>query len=137
METAIPEIERAGFQSVSTHFGHKDSPVQGGEIRFERASGDFVDCIDLFFDKYASPRFQVTFSRRSRADVGRFVRSGKLVKRPTQYYYEWGKPRWLPRLLWSASQSRRVVERVADGIDQVLQFLESGTRGPAISKEVS
>lgn len=136
VEKVVPEIQRAGFQSVTDHFGDKGSQVQGGEFRFERVSGDFVDSIDLFFDKYASPRFQISFSRRSRADVRQFVRSGRLVKKPTQNYYEWGKPRWIPMPLWSASQSRRVVDQVSNCVHQVLQFLDSGIRGPAISKEL-
>lgn len=137
VEKVVPEILRAGFQSVTAHFAEKGSQVQGGEIVFERVSSDFVDCINLFFDKYASPRFQISFSRRSRADVRQFVRSGRLVKKPTQYYFEWGKPRWMPMALWSTSQSRTVVDQVSNGIHQVLRFLDSGIRGPAISKELS
>lgn len=135
--SVVPKIIGAGFDDVGRCFGDEASPVQGGEIRFEREIGDSVDVIHIYFDKYASPRFQIGFSRRLRSDVRHFVRSGHLVKRSSQHYYEWGKPRWMPLWLWSERQARRAIQRVSEGIEQIVRFLEDGHRGPQISRQVS
>lgn len=135
--SVIPRIRVAGFESVGCCFGDATSPVQGGELRFERPVGDHVDVIVVDFDKYASPRVQVVFSRRLRSDARQFVRSGRLVKRSSQFYYEWGKPRWMPLWLWSERRSVGVVQRIAAGIEPVIQFLDTGLRGPQISRPVA
>jgi len=135
--SVVPTILDAGFEPVDRCFRDEASPVQGGEIQFEREAEDCVDEIYIFFDKYSSPRFQVGFSRRLRSDVRQFVRSGHLVKRSSQYYYEWGKPRWMPIWLWSERQAISVIQQVSAGVEQIAEFLEGGHRGPQISRPVT
>jgi hypothetical protein len=135
--SVIPRIRAAGFEAVGCCFDDATSPVQGGELRFERTVGDHVDVIVVDFDKYASPRVQVAFSRRPRSEVSQFVRSGRLVKRSAQFYCEWGKPRWMPLWLWSERRSAGVVRQIAAGIEPVVRFLDTGLRGPQISRPVA
>jgi hypothetical protein len=131
----VPIVEAAGFERVDCALGLPDRPVEGSELRFERKTGDYLDVVYVFFDKYSAPRFQITFSRRTDPDRQDVVRSGNLVRRSSEYYHEWGKPRWLPEALWSRRRARQCVDTVAASISQAFHFLETGERGPRISRE--
>lgn len=133
-EALTPILIAAGFENVEFSLQRKDSPVEGRELRFERVSRDWVDVVYVFFDKYDSPRFQVAFSRRAAADPDTIIRSGYIVDRPSEYYHEWGKPRWIPMALWPAAMVSTVVAKVVSSIDQVLHFLETGERGDNINR---
>ncbi|MCM2311852.1 MAG: hypothetical protein NDI84_10650 [Steroidobacteraceae bacterium] len=132
----VPIVEAAGFAKVDRELARPERPVEGSELRFERESGGRIDVVYAFFDKYSSPRFQIGFSRRDVADRDVMLRSGHLVKQSSEYYHEWGKPRWLPLALWSESQARASVDEVVENLPQVFRFLESGERGPRISRSV-
>ena len=129
-----PIIEAVEFAKVDREFARADRPVEGSELRYERELGEHVDVLYVFFDKYSSPRFQIGFSRRKMADRDLIVRSGHLVQKSSQYYHEWGKPRWLPLALWSEAQARATVDEVAESLPQVFSFLEFGVRGSRISQ---
>ena len=130
----VPAIEAKGFESVDFNLGRTDSPVEGRELQFERWSSGHVDVIHLFFDKYSSPRFQISFARRKRPSPNQIVRASHLVKRPSEYYHEWGKPRWLPDALWSPQQSTATVDRVLKATNQIFAFLETGECGPNVGR---
>lgn len=132
----MPAMEAAHFDHVDCEFGRADQLVIGAEIRFERAAGEYIDVVDVFFDKYAGPSFQISISRRMKIDPSEFVRSAHVVSRPSEYYHEWGKPWWWPSQLWSDALSRRTVKRLLPGLGQISPFLESGARGPNISRAV-
>ncbi len=129
----IPALEATGFQKVDCVLGKRTSPVEGSELRFERTLNGCIDVIYVFFDKYSSPRFQVSFSRRSVNDPEAIIRSGHLVRAPSERYHEWGKPRWFPVALWSEARAVGVAMEVAGYLDQVLRFLEVGETGSKIS----
>jgi hypothetical protein len=133
----VPVVEAAGFKKVDCALGLPARPVEGSELRFERETGGHLDVVYVFFDKDSAPRFQIVFSRRAPQDRDEFVRSGKLVKRSSEYYHEWGKPRWLPGALWSGGRARRSVDTVVENIPQAFRFLETGERGSKISRAVS
>ena len=95
----VPPIEAAGFKWVDIALHDREWTVNPYEIRLEREQGSVIDSIFILFDKYGSPMFQVGFSRRERSPPHDFVRSGDLVKRPSQRYCFWGKPEWLPSCL--------------------------------------
>lgn len=129
-----PAVEAQGFCSVDCFLGKEDSPVEGSEIQFERLSGGHIDEIYLFFDKYSSPRFQITFARRAQPSPNPFVRARRLVKQPVEHYHEWGKPRWFPVALWSARQSAATVNAVIKATPQIFAFLETGAVGPNVGR---
>lgn len=131
-----PVIEGAGFDCVDCELGRTDRPVAGSELRFERTAGNHVDVVYAFFDKYASPRFQIAFSRRDRNSPDRIIRAGRLVMRPSEHYHEWGKPRWLPLALWSEARAMRCVDEAVKRMTHVFRFLATDERGPGISRSV-
>jgi hypothetical protein len=133
----IDAFEEAGFAKVDLELGRPDRPVDGNELRFERESGQYIDVVYAFFDKYDSPRFQIAFSKRVRANSEKMVKSGRLVRKPSQHYYEWGKPRWLPAALWSDARARRCVDEAVRRIPQVLHALEADASGPRTIDEVT
>jgi len=104
--------EAAGFEPVEVEFGQSSEPVPGSDLRFERESGEFIDVIHVWFDKYAAPRFQIRFSRRLKSDLRQALRWGQVVRRRSDHVHEWGKPVWFPTALWIQSLSERSVERV-------------------------
>jgi len=131
-----PVVEAAGFEWVDCELGQSDRPVAGSEVRFERITWDHIDVVYAFFDKYASPRFQIAFSRRARISPDRIIRSGRLVMSPSEHYHEWGKARWLPLALWSEARARRCVEEAVTRMTHVFRFLATDERGPGISRSV-
>ncbi len=133
----VPVLTAPGFRWVDLNLGRSDWPVNPNEIELERVSGDVIDSIDISFGKYDRARFQIGFSRHERAPPNEFIRSGNLVKNASQYYCFWGKPWWLPKKFWPARSAKRVVEGVVPLLEQVVRFLETGERGPNISRQVS
>lgn len=128
----VPAIVAKEFKSVDCIMGRTDSPVEGSELQFERLSDGHIDIVHLFFDKYSSARFQISFARRTQYSPNQIVRSSHLVKRSTEHYHEWGKPRWLPLALWSPRQSAATVDAVLKATDQIFSFLETGECGPNV-----
>ena len=96
--------------------------------------GEFVDTVTFNFDKYRGPRFQVHIARRAANSANAFVRSCNLVARAKQYFHFWGKPWWFPAAYWSNHRADRVIEAIERHMDQAARFLESGERGPNISR---
>jgi hypothetical protein len=131
----VPAIEARGFDSVDCILGKPDSPVEGRDIQFERWSDGYIDVIHLFFDKYSSPRFQISFARRELSSPNRIIRASHLVRRSSEYYHEWGKARWLPAALWSQRQSAATVDAVLKATEQIFTFLETGEVGPNIGRD--
>lgn len=130
----VPTIVAKGFESVDCILGKADSPVEGRDLQFERLSDGHIDVIHLFFDKYSSPRFQISFARRAQSSSNQIVRASHLVKRSSDYYHEWGKPRWLPVALWSPRQSAATVDAVLKATEQIFAFLETGEGGPNVGR---
>ena len=131
----VPPLLGAGFEWVDVALGQPEWTVNASEVRLERTRGSAIDSVDITFGKYGDPKFQIGFSRRELVAPNRFIRSGALVKRPSQSYYFWGKPAWLPVGLWSREKSTKAVLDVVPRLAQVTDFLERGERGPNISLE--
>jgi hypothetical protein len=130
----VPVFESFGFERVNIHLGDPEVPVSGSELTLERVSGGVVDSITFNFEKYRTPRFQLHASRREAAAPHQFIRSCNLVARGSQYYHFWGKPWWLPTRLWSECGSKRTIESVSSRLFQLIRYLDTGERGPNISR---
>lgn len=130
----VPMFESYGFERVNIHLCDPESPVSGSEIVLERVSGALVDSITFNFEKYRTPRFQLHASRREAAAPHQFVRSCNLVAGGSQYYHFWGKPWWLPTRFWHEYGSKRTIEAVSARSCQLIRYLETGDRGPNISR---
>jgi hypothetical protein len=131
----VPPLLEAGFAWVDVALQQPDWPVNAHEIRLERVGNSVVDSVDITFGKYGDPKFQIGFSRRESVAPNRFIRSGALVKHPSQRYYFWGKPGWLPSVLWSFERATTGVLDVVPLLRQVIDFLDTGERGSNISRE--
>jgi len=131
------EAIKAGFERVDTVLQRADWPVDSNEIELERLHSSFIDSIYITFAKHGRPRFQIGCSRREISPPNSFVRSCHLVKHARQYYYFWGRAWWMPRFLWTNGQSRRTVNRVLRAMGQLFDFLETGERGPNISRQTA
>ena len=127
--TLVPILEQLGFSWPSD-----SQRTSGRELELERAIGECVDTVTFNFDKYRDPRFQVHVARRAAAPPNAFVRSCSLVANAKQYLYFWGKPWWYPTAYWPEHRADRVIEAIGRHLDQAARFLESGERGPNISK---
>lgn len=132
----IPFFESIGFQRVDICLNDSERPVAMDSIELERIINDQIDSVDVSFAKYGEPKFQIGFSRREVSKPYKFIRSGCLVKKPSQYYFFWGKPWWCPLSFWSESNSIKIIDEIMPLLPQILEFLESGVRGKNISKEV-
>ncbi len=130
----VPALEQAGFTVVDVSLRQPDQPVTGRMIELERWAEPWVDSVTFNFDKYRTPRFQVHASRRSATLPHKFFRSANLVARPSQYLHFWGKPWWLPSILWPQAASLRTVDRIAHHQAELLRFLETGERSPRVSR---
>jgi hypothetical protein len=117
-------------------FHQTDVPVSGKEIHMEREIGEAIDGVTINFSKHLRPKFQVHFSRRKLAISPEFVRDANLVARSSQYYHFWGVPFWCPTSLWSHRCSIRTVDMVTAKADQMIAFLDTGSRGQNVSKQV-
>lgn len=137
LENLVPALEAKGFERVDSSRLDPTHPTSGSEIVMERVAGEYVDAVTFNFEKYRRPRVQIQCARRELSEPHRFIRSANLVRKNTQYYYFWGKPWWLPTKLWPASASRHALALAKTHLGQVLRFLESGERGPNISKQVN
>ncbi len=133
----VPLLESFGFERVNIHLGDPEAPVSGSELTLERVSGGLLDSITFNFEKYRTPRFQLHASRREAAAPYQFIRSCNLVARGSQYYHFWGKPWWLPTRLWSERGSKRAIESVSSRLPQLVHYLDTGERGPNISRRSS
>jgi hypothetical protein len=134
-ELLVPELEKRGFRYVGLHLEDSNDSVSGSDIHLERNDGKHIDSVTFNFEKYKSPRLQVHLSRRT-AGAHDFIHSGNLVARATQYYHFWGKPWWLPSTFWSEAAAKRTVNKIGSCLDQAQRFIEGGSRGPNLSKEV-
>ena len=128
----VPPLEKLGFTWASDI-----QLTSGRELEFERAVGEFVDTVTFNFDKYRAPRFQVQIARRAASPPNAFVRSCNLVASAKLYLYFWGKPWWYPTAYWPNHRTDRVVEALERHMAQAANFLESGARGPNISRPTS
>ena len=135
-ERLVPKIESWGFRRVDIALEDPEQPVSGSELRFERVSGDYIDCVEFNFWKYRSPKFQVHLSRRLAVRPNALVRSGNLVRRASQYYHLWGKPWWRPIRLWTEGTSIATIASIESRLAEVPAFLERGERGGSISRAV-
>jgi len=130
----VPTLEKNGFSLVDVSLRQTDQPVAGRMIELERWADDWVDSFTFNFDKYRAPRLQVHASRRSVRPPHEFLRSANLVTRASQYLHFWGKPWWLPSILWSPAASLRTVDQLAHHQAELLHFLEIGERSGAVSR---
>ena len=130
----VPTPEQNGFSLVDVSLRQTDQPVAGRMIELERWADNWVDSFTFNFDKYRTPRLQVHASRHSIKPPQEFLRSANLVARPSQYLHFWGKPWWLPSMLWSPAASSRTVGKIARHQAELLRFLETGERSSAVSR---
>jgi hypothetical protein len=133
-EELVPVFIQASFATVDVAFRQADQTVNADEICLERAESNFFDTINISFSKRDRPNFQLGCSRRQSIPPNEFIRSCHLVKRSNQFYYFWGKPWWWPTALWSESQARGTVNKVKRVMEQLIVFVETGERGPNISR---
>lgn len=137
----VRELEAAGFCRVDVCFGQDDLPAGGNEFWLERQRGEIIDAIEILFDKYLRPKFQVRLSQNRKSEPGRPVNLGdtisyaSVVKRSGQYCYFWGKPWWMPKFMWSERKSEYVMKSLCGHIEQILHFFDTGNRGPNISQD--
>jgi len=136
-DTLVPALERRGFRYVGFELGEPADTVAGSEIHLERKGEDCIDSVRFNFEKYRSPRFQVHLSRRKAQAPHDFVRSGNLVARNYQYYHFWGKPWWIPTVLWPERAANRAIETINMRLEQAMRFIEHGVRDSSISKEIT
>jgi hypothetical protein len=129
-------IEARGFRRVGVCLGDPEQAVSGGELRLERRQADAIDSVIFNFEKYKTPRVQIHLDRRRALPPNDFIHSGNLVANGSQYIYFWGKPWWLPAMFWSRSGVARTIGKIGRHLEQATVFLETGTRGPNISKLV-
>lgn len=132
----IPFFENIGFQRVDICLNDSERPVAMDSIELERIINNQIDSVDVSFAKYGEPRFQLGFSRRENSKPYKFIRSGCLVKKQNQYYFFWGKPWWFPISFWSESNAKKAISEIMPLLPQILDFLDNGTRGKNVSKEV-
>jgi hypothetical protein len=134
LETRVEQhFANLGFQVVDNDSTLNNIPVDPSVIRMERWADEHVDYVEVHFGN--SPRFQFYARRRRKDPPHEFLRAAGLVKRSSQYYYLWGKPWWMPLRLWSPNAIRRLVDQVASRFEEVLVFLDTGKRGPHISRD--
>jgi len=129
-------FESIGFRRVDFSLNDPERVVSMNSIELERSVNDQIDSLDVSFAKYGEPKFQIGFSRREENKPYKFIRTGCLVKKSKQYYFFWGKPWWIPMSLWGESNSKKTIDEIMSLLPQIVEFLESGTRGKNISMEV-
>ncbi len=130
----VAGLEELGFSLPSGPRLLPGLDILGREIELERSAGDSVDTVTISFDKYRRPRFQVNVARRMTLAPHQVVHSCNLVAHSGQYFYFWGKPWWLPSILWTDWRADHLVDSIKFRLPQIDQFLSSGRRGPNISK---
>lgn len=131
----ISFFEQNGFQKVEVALNNTEWPVSMNEIRLERIVGNVIDSICVGFAKHGTAKFQIRISRRELNSPHEFIRDSCLVKKSNQRYFLWGKPWWHPLIFWGESRSIKTVDEIMPLLPQILEFLESGTRGKNISME--
>jgi len=134
--TMIPILEARGFRRVGVCLADSEQAVSGGELRLERRQADTIDSVVFNFEKYKTPRVQIHLDRRQALPPNDFIYSGNLVAKESQYIYFWGRPWWLPTMFWSRSGVDRTIKKIGRHLEKATEFLETGTRGPNISKLV-
>ncbi len=136
VEWLVPGVQVMGFERVDVSHTGAEHITSGSEVCLERVTGDHLDVITFNFEKHHQPRVQIHGSRRYAVAPFAFVRAANLVRSNTRYYQFWGKPWWLPTKLWPSRATDRNLQLALSKIGQLVYFLETGTRGTHISKEV-
>lgn len=136
-ERVVSAMTQDGFVRAERSWTDPEWPVGAGEIVLIREVGEDTQEFAVNFDKYHRPAFQLHLHRRNTATPHEWVRSASLVAQPSQYFYFWGKPWWLPRRFWSKSMSERTVTRVVDRLGEAKAFLDHGLRGRCISRPIN
>lgn len=134
--TLVPKVLSAGYEVQDLFFGDRKDRVSPSEIHFERVEGERINYVTFSFDKYRRPKFQVHFGSRQIVAPFALLSRGNLVSKSGEYYHFWGKPWWLPNSMWSDRCSTNVVQTVAAKLDQVFDYLQTGARGPNISRPI-
>ena len=131
-----PLLEHGGFCRVECQLHDPEISVKGSEILLERPAVVGRQYIEFVFEKYRSPRFAVRCGEMQSIEPGIFETpySTGLVRRPGQTDYWWGKPWWRPNALWSDSDAETLVTKLVPMMSQILDFLDSGQRGPNIAE---
>ncbi|HVZ27274.1 MAG TPA: hypothetical protein VG798_01335 [Rhizomicrobium sp.] len=132
----VSKVLAAGYEIKSFAFDDREDRVLARELHLERANGAVVDFIEFSFEKWGRPRFLVHFGRRQATAPFKYLRTGNLVFRSTQYYCLWGKPWWMPNALWSNKRAENSVRAIDNRLDQIFAFLDTGKRGPNISPAI-
>lgn len=122
-------LENAGFKLVRQEFD--GYPAQPHAISLERMRSDEVDFVRIVFDKNGRGRFQVSSGTKRNIPPFEWVRSGDLVRWPSNVVAAkwWGGP-W-----WHLQPVRRIESRsakVAALLPQILTFLANGSVGPNV-----
>jgi hypothetical protein len=130
-------LAERGFIRVDTQRQFEDCPVSGSEIELGREGGKHYDVVRFNFEKYRTPRVQVSGSRHEAHAPYKCIRACNLVARDSQYYHFWGRSWWLPDSLWPDARVQATVNAIRKNLDQLLHFLETGERGPNISKSLA
>lgn len=122
----IRVLEAVGFRLVRQ--GFDGYPAQSNAVSLERVRSDEVDFVSFVFDKNGRGRFQVSSGTKRNAPPFEWVRSGDLVRWPSNLVAAkwWGGP-W-----WHLRPVRRIESRaagVAKLLPQLLTFLADGSVG--------
>jgi len=125
----IRVLETAGFKLVRLEFD--GNPAQPHAVSLERAREGEVDFIRFVFDKNGRGRFQVLGGTKRSVQPFEWVRSGDLVRWPSNLVEAkwWGGP-W-----WHLQPVKRIESRAAGVVKllpQILAFLTDGSAGPNI-----
>ena len=131
----VSTVLAEGFDFRSVRFGDPKDFVERSEIHLERQNGDTIDYVTFSFAKYRRPSFQVHFGKR-KLDREDFRFMGNLVRKPSQYYFFWCKPWWVPTVIWSDRCTRKSVQAASGALGQAFHFLKTGIRGPNIGKSI-
>ncbi len=121
-------LQPYGFKKMTREFGGKVKYSRC--IRFERMRGENLgDWIECTFDKYGTPRFNVTFAVNHFAEQETILRLGSLVKKPGRAYAEWGANRLSLFRKRAWLKGTHEIERF---LPQIIEFLETGKAGKNI-----
>jgi hypothetical protein len=132
----VPKVIARGYEVQGCFYNDPENRTIANEIHLERHSDDIAVGITFSFAKYGRPKFQVRLRKRQIVEPREHLLHGNLVSRPSQYYHWWGKPWWLPNVLWSDKRAENVIKVVAEKLSGAFDFLDTGIRNSNISRRI-
>src|SRR5262245_26251191 len=119
----IPKVVARSYEIKDFYFNDPEDRAIANEIHLERYVGDIALSITFSFAKYSRPKFQVHMMKRRVVKPFEYLLRGSLVCQPTQYYKWWGKPWWMPYVMWSDKRAESVVKVVGEKLNCAFLFL--------------